>query len=482
MKHQNQNRTFDRSPAVAGQFYPANKSELRDTITALFKRAKSTVYNKNVRAIICPHAGYVFSGEVAASGFNQINPNKKYENIFVIGSSHRIYFDGASIYNVGNYLLPLGTVKVNTSLASKLIDENKCFTFREDAHAQEHSLEVQLPFLQYIMQTDFQIIPIIIGTQTESKIKEIANALKPYFNSNNLFIISTDFSHYPEYKDAVTIDKLTAEAVLKNNPSELLKTLRNNENKHISNLVTSMCGWTSVLTLLYLTEDNPEFSYHLIEYKNSGDNPVYGDHDRVVGYNSIVVTEEDSNKDLGEEFKLSKKDKNDLIKIARSTINEYVNKNKTLEIDTCNFSENLKMHVGAFVTLREEGNLRGCIGRFNPDIELYKVVQNMAIAAATQDYRFSPVEPKELSKIEIEISALSPLKKINSIDEIVLGKHGIYIVKNGKSGTFLPGVATSTGWTLEEFLGHCARDKAGLGWNGWKDADIYIYEATVFEE
>ncbi len=106
----------------------------------------------------------------------------------------------------------------------------------------------------------------------------------------------------------------------------------------------------------------------------------------------------------------------------------------------------------------------------------------MAIAAAVNDYRFTPVQTSELTLIEIEVSVLTPLKKIDSIDEIVLGRDGIYIIKDNRSGTFLPQVAEQTGWTKEEFLGHCARDKAGIGWEGWKDADIYTYQAIVFSE
>jgi AmmeMemoRadiSam system protein A len=140
------------------------------------------------------------------------------------------------------------------------------------------------------------------------------------------------------------------------------------------------------------------------------------------------------------------------------------------------------MKAGAFVTLKENGELRGCIGRFTADIPLYQVIEEMAISSSTQDNRFLPVTAKEIDKLEIEISVLSPMKKISSIDEIVMGKHGIYIKKGWYSGTFLPQVATETGWSREEFLGHCARDKAGIGWDGWKDAEIYTYEACVFSE
>lgn len=474
------NEKIDRYPAVAGQFYPLSASELRNTVSGLFASAKPCVNDEEALAVISPHAGYVFSGEVAATSFNQIDKTKKYDNIFVIGSSHRVYFEGASIYNKGDYQMPMGQVKVNTDLATKLIEENKCFTYRDDAHQTEHSLEVQLPFLQYILQNEFRIVPIVIASQSENKIKEIAKALKPYFTSKNLFVISTDLSHYPDYENAKIVDHLTAESVAANNPETFLKTIRENEKKNISNLTTSMCGWSSVLTLIYITEGNSDFKYHLIDYQNSGDSK-YGDHDRVVGYYSISITKK-KNDSSESDFKITKNDKKNLIKIARTTVKEYIAGHKTPKLKAKSYSDNIKQHIGAFVTLRKEGKLRGCIGRFNPNEPLYKVVQDMAISASTRDTRFSAVDEDELDDITIEISVLTPLQKINDISEIELGKHGIYIKKDGSTGTFLPHVATDAGWTLEEFLGHCAKGKAGIGWDGWKNAEIYIYEAVVFHE
>lgn len=186
--------------------------------------------------------------------------------------------------------------------------------------------------------------------------------------------------------------------------------------------------------------------------------------------------------ETGVKFSLSSDDKNALLRIARETIKEYVKHQTVPEIDQTRLSPNLMAQAGAFVTLKEKGDLRGCIGRFQPSQPLYSTVQSMAIAAATQDSRFLPVKVSEIDQLEIEISVLTPLQKIKSIDEIVLGRHGIYIKKGNRSGTFLPQVATGMHWTKEEFLGHCSQDKAFIGWNGWKDADIYIYEALVFGE
>jgi AmmeMemoRadiSam system protein B/AmmeMemoRadiSam system protein A len=433
---------------------------------------------ENVLAIITPHAGYVYSGLVAASSFNQIDPEKDYEHIFIIGSSHRTHFDGASIYSKGNYITPLGTVEVDLELAQKLIDDYKVFTFNKEAHLQEHSLEVQVPFLQSKMKRAFKIVPVVMGTQSLGTIEKVAKALKPYFNERNLFVISSDFSHYPAYDDAVRIDEATATAIVTNSPDEFLKTIRNNERQNIHNLATSICGWTSVLTLLEMTRDMDDVEIIPLQYKNSGD-ASFGDKSQVVGYWSMAVQQKKNDDAI---FNLSDEDKKHLLNIARETIESYILYNVVPEIDTSGFSPSIKTPAGAFVTLHKEGALRGCIGNFSPDKPLYYVVQDMAISAATKDYRFSRVKEGELNKIDIEISVLTPMKNIDSIDEIVLGKHGIYVKKGMNRGTFLPQVATSTGWDLEEFLGHCAQDKAGIGWNGWRDAEIFIYEALIFEE
>jgi AmmeMemoRadiSam system protein A len=228
-----------------------------------------------------------------------------------------------------------------------------------------------------------------------------------------------------------------------------------------------------------MTERNADAEFTHIQYRNSGDTE-YGEKSRVVGYNAIAVSLKDKKEST--EFKLTDKDKKDLLSIARTSIERFVKNRKKLEIEEKTIPSILKTPCGAFVTLKKDGNLRGCIGRFDASEPLYQVVQEMAIASSTQDYRFSPVESNEIPELKIEISVLTPMRRISSLDEIELGKHGIYIKKGNRSGTFLPQVATETGWTKEEYLGHCAQDKAGIGWNGWKDAELYVYEALVFGE
>jgi MEMO1 family protein len=483
-----QNRSADRNPAVAGSFYPANKDTLTKDLATYFATCVKAPSDLKVRAIISPHAGYVFSGKVAASAFSAVSKNAEYKNIFIIGSSHYMSFDGASVYNIGDFITPLGKMKVNLEIANKLKNGNRSFNFPVTAHntnIQEHCIEVQIPFIQYYFKTEQSIIPIIIGTNSIVTIKEIAAALKPYFVPENLFIISSDFSHYPSYKDAQENDRRTADAIISKHSENFLKTLAKNDDKGIPGLATSMCGWTSGLTLLYLAEEDPSLSFKKISYNNSGDTP-YGDKDRVVGYNAIALVEENKKatdiKVTMDELKFTKEETEKLISIARNSIRSMLYDNKRLTINQGNFPPVFKKNMGAFVTLKIDGNLRGCIGMFTSPDPLYQVVSQMALASAFEDSRFLPLTKAEFEKTEIEISVLGPMRKISNINEIVLGKHGIYIKKDFRSGTMLPQVATENGWTVEQFLGYTARDKAGLGWTGWKDADIYIYEAIVLSE
>jgi MEMO1 family protein len=468
----------DRSPAVAGQFYPPTKSELTEALKAAFAGAVGPKGGGEVLAVIAPHAGYVFSGGVAASAYGQIDRNRDFDNVFVIGPSHQVGFEGAAVYAVGDYVTPLGKARVNRALARELIEKSDTFSDRSDAHQREHSVEVQIPFLQYWLKKDFAIVPIVVGQNSPETCSKVATVLRPYMNSRNLFVFSTDFSHYPPYDVAAKVDRECADAVASNSPSNLLRVLQKYEEKPLPGLETNMCGWSGVLTLLYMTEGNSRISYDIIQYRNSGDAPV-GGKDKVVGYYAIALRERPGKR---AEFSLSAREKETLLGIARSTIQEYLISGKTVDVNRSELSVNLRTRCGAFVTLNKSHDLRGCIGRFDASDELYHVVQEMAIAAATQDYRFAPVKPEELKSLEIEISVLTPLRRIASAEEFELGKQGIYMRKGARSGTFLPQVAHDTGWNKEEFLGHCAQDKAGIGWDGWKDAELFVYEALVFSE
>jgi MEMO1 family protein len=474
----------NRKPAFAGTFYPGNRDALMQQLRQLFSAATPSKNSGKIVALVAPHAGYVYSGRVAASAFNQLIPGVKYENVFIIAASHHASFDGAALYMEGHFETPLGIARVNIPLSRKLAGEHPdLFRSYPAAHQSEHSIEVQLPFLQYLFPEDLQIIPVLLGTQRPSTCKKIAEVLRPYFSGNNLFVISTDFSHYPDYQHACETDRITAEAIVKNSAEDFLKTIEYNENQGIPDLVTSICGWTGMLTFLDITERIPGIHWVPVLYMNSGDSPE-GDKTRVVGYHALAVTLDKPGKSgvSDEASGLTDIEKEQLLRIARKSIRTYLETGQVYKIGAREYTDKLLIPSGAFVTLNMHGALRGCIGQFTADVPLYQVIQEMAISAATRDNRFEPLSLEELNQTEIEISVLTPMRRISSPEEIVLGRHGVYIKKGNRAGTFLPQVAEQTGWTKEEFLGHCSRDKAGLGWQGWKDAEIFVYEAYVFGE
>ncbi len=464
---------INRNPVFAGQFYPSTKPKLKSQLDELFIHAKQNkIENNLLRAIISPHAGYIFSGEVAASAFNQLDKNPTYERVFIIASSHQFLFSGAAVFSSGNYITPLGIVEVDTSLAKQLSATSELFLDKPEVHENEHSLEVQLPFLQHKLGNQFKLVPIILGTNKHEEIKRIAALLKPWFTSENLFVISTDFSHYPHFNDAGKIDLETANAICSNNPQILLDVLEKNKKKNISNLATSLCGWTSVLTLLYLTE-NENLNFQQIDYRNSGSSKPFGNKQRVVGYWAISISAEKKY------LQITDAEKKELLYKATRRLKNFILTGSPGPVLPPESDGIINEHAGVFVSIYINGKLRGCIGNFGSDKSLNDLVQTSAVSAA-KDTRFDKIYPDDLSGLELEISVLSPLKRIYSPDEIELGKHGIYIKKGDSTGTFLPQVAKKTSWDINEFLGHCSREKAGIGWDGWKNAELFIYEASVF--
>ncbi len=475
----------DRQPAVAGSFYPSGSEKLRSDLQELFGKCNGPVPGTTVRAIIVPHAGYVYSGHTAAAAFSAIPADAEYNNIFLIGASHRFAFEGAAVFTSGDMVTPLGKVPVNRQTGEKLIDESRYFFTRDDAHNPEHSLEVELPFIQYHFKKTPSVIPILIGTRDKNILISLASSLKPYFTANNLFVISSDFSHYPSYSDAVKTDRKTSDAIVSGDPDALMKAVKNAETSGVEGLATAMCGWTAGMVLMYLTEGDGSLHYRNAEYTNSGDSR-FGDRQQVVGYNAIIVEKkaisvESQAKDK-ESLVLSSEEKETLLGIARESIKAGLNDTKPGTPDARKLTSALREPLGAFVTITVRGNLRGCIGRFTSPDPLYRVVEVMAREAAFGDPRFPALSAKEYPEIKLEISVLGPMKKISNISEIVIGKHGIYLKKGIMSGTLLPQVASERGWTVTEFLGYCARDKAGIGWDGWKNAEIFVYEALVFGE
>ena len=460
-----------RPATQANRFYTGNPQELSQEVDSFLALHKNMPIYDSVRAIIVPHAGYYFSGNVAASAYMSIPNDKPFKRIFLLGPSHHEWLDGASVNTKADYYAtPLGNVKVDVETVQKLTDSNSVFSYYPKAHDREHCLEVQLPFLQRRLGNVPPIVPIIISTNDFGKLKQIAEVLKPYFNEENLFIISSDFSHYPSYEDAYEVDALTGKAIETGKVDEFIATLEKNAVSGKHNLATSACGELAIATLMLMMDTNCKV-IHLM-YQNSGDIDHH-DHSRVVGYHAFAVV-----CTSGKAFSLSSDEKRMLKKIAYESIKDSLEGKGISRLS--HLTDNLLAKCGAFVSLHKQNRLRGCIGHFGEDVPLHEIVAEMARAAAFEDPRFVPVSHEELDDIDIEISVLTPMRRIQSLDEFEMHRHGIYIRKGYRSGTFLPQVADEVNWTKEEFVSHCAQDKAGIGWEGWRDAELYVYEAIVF--
>ncbi len=475
-----------RPATQANRFYTGDAKELSEEVDSFLALLSGrTIYN-NVAALIVPHAGYYFSGNVAASAYMTLDPKKQYKRIFLLGPSHHEWLDGASVNTEADYYAtPLGNVKVDheTAVALTTTDDTDLkkttnFSYRAEAHDREHCLEVQLPFLQRRLGENLPaIVPIVISTNDYGKLKRMAEVLKPYFTDENLFIISSDFSHYPSYEDACEADARTGKAIETGDVEQFIATIEANARSGKRNLQTSACGAFPIITLMLMLDSHYEVK-HLM-YQNSGD--ISGEHDRVVGYHSFAILRNSSGLTrTNTDFVLNDDAKKMLKNIALQSIKDSL-EGKPIAQPTFNVHRStFNVKCGAFVSLHKHGRLRGCIGHFGEDHPLHEIVAEMARAAAFEDPRFTPVTRDELNDLDIEISVLTPMRRIQSLDEFELHRHGIYIKKGYRSGTFLPQVADEVNWTKEEFVGHCSQDKAGIGWDGWKDAELYVYEAIVF--
>jgi hypothetical protein len=474
-----------RKPVAAGSFYSADKKILSQQIKSFLEQAGDEEINGNLQMLILPHAGYDYSGQTAAYGFEQL-VGQNFKTIILIGPSHQDWFFGAALTNQDYWQTPLGEMNIDKDLAKKLIQENKNIFIREQAHQNEHCLEVMLPFLQKVLK-DFsvsggKILPIIVSQTDDKFLTDLAQALQKHLTEEDLVIISSDLSHYPSYNDAQKADKNTINGILSGSVEIFEKSIQENMQQNLPNLDTCACGEAPIKVGLLLAKTMGWDKIELLNYTNSGN--VSGDRSRVVGYASIVFS---SDKQREGELFLSSEEKQILLKIARQSIENKKN------INNGNLTERLKQPQGAFVTLNKDGQLRGCMGRIIEEKKpLYQVVEEMAKVAAFEDPRFYPVSEEETKEIEIEISVLSPLKKIiDPFKEIEIGKHGVIVSARGgsafggqKGGVFLPQVAVENNWDLETFMNELCENKAGLTRDAWKggDVDIYIFSAEVFGE
>jgi len=476
-----------RPAARAGQFYPYSSRELNATVRSLLGQASVPDVKGDVVGIWVPHAGYEYSGRIAANAFRMVEGGR-YDAVLLIGPSHYADFQGAAVADWDSLGTPLGNIAVDRDLVRSLASASRSIRVLADADREEHSLEVELPFVQTVLPGT-PVVTMLVRDMPHGECSSLAEAITASVGGKRVLLVaSSDMSHFPDYRDACETDRRALEAVAAYDTRKILKLERELPAGGVPNLACVFCGSGALVTVMLAAKALGADAARLLPYANSGD--AGGNRDRVVGYGAaaFVKTRSDVNSKGGnsmkaEEIQFSPDEKKKLFKVARESIMAALAGERPHEFDVT--EPNLQLKRGVFVTLNHGERLRGCIGHFEPDMPLFEIVSQMAIAAATQDYRFfnNPVTGPEMKSIRIKISILSPLRKIQSIEEIEIGRHGIWVRMGGRSGTYLPEVATEMGWDRIQFLESCCEEKAGLPADAWKNgADIYIYSSQVLEE
>jgi len=456
-----------RQPAVSGSFYPGEPGPLKKEIDRLLDKYSEFPEKGRLLGVVSPHAGYHYSGRTAAAAFRQFQ-GREIRLIFLIGCAHRLGYPGVSIPKFRSYRTPLGEVEVNEEVAAVLRQKVPGAVSLPAAHRDEHSLEVELPFIQ-VTAPEARIVPILVGSAKKETLEELGHLIGEHLKNDqeSVIVCSTDLVHYPDSTASRRIDSATLKAITTLNPSVIEKHCLKELSAGTRNLSCVMCARNAVLATVRAVKSAGAVEGVLLDSSNSSDVSPF-DKSRVVGYGAVAFygPQKDKNlpkeeKEMNDEKTLSPDSRKNLLMVARQALTEAVNGRSLPETPV--EDPELQGHQGAFVTLNRSGRLRGCIGQFTAEEPLYKVVRKMAVQASLHDPRFPAVSPAELDDIDIEISVLSPMRRVSDpLEEVKVGKHGIYIRRGMRSGTYLPQVATEHNMSLEEFLTSCTAHKAGL--------------------
>ncbi|MFH1394826.1 MAG: AmmeMemoRadiSam system protein B [Candidatus Omnitrophota bacterium] len=488
---------------LAGIWYPGSPEKLKAEVATYLNNAQVGHINGNIIGAIAPHAGIRFSGPIAAYTYRAL-AGQNLTKLVIVGFSHKYYFPNTvSVFSDDSFITPLGSIKIDMPLSEKIMASNPSIKNFPEAFASENSIELQLPFIQTVFGDNIQVVLISLCDQSKENAEMLADTLYKVLKDEKNFAVvaSTDMCHYLSYFEAERRDRNTIKEIQAFEP-ELFYLASAKEDHKL------MCGYGAVYAVMETSKKLGADKSIVLKYGNSGDFAPQTKNS-VVGYLSalfIKTAEEDNTNVVGDEKNteinfpetsetedavqgkkeeigmLNEAQRKELLKIARDSIKLYLEKGKRLNVQTDDAL--LKENMGAFVTLHETGRLRGCIGRIIAAGPLYLAVRDMAIAAAVEDPRFRPLSLDELGKVDIEISVLSPMKKINDSDEIVMGKHGVMIKDGLRSGVYLPQVADETGWDRETFMNSLCVNKAGLSQDAWKtgSCEIYVFTAEVFGE
>lgn len=469
-------RELIREPILAGSWYPESATELSRQIEEFLSRVPATPIPGRLTTLVAPHGGYTFSGQVAAYAYKALE-NQKFQTVIVIAPSHHVRFQGVSVYDRGGFRTPLGVVPLDKELIAALEKHDDRIHFVPGAHAKEHALEIQLPFLQTLMP-DFKLVPLVMGEQDFSTCQWLAEALVASIGDKSVLVVaSSDLSHYHQYEEAKKLDQNFIDRLNAFDSEGLSVKLKQGH--------CEACGGGPIVTAMLVARGQGALSGRVLHYANSGD--IAGGKSSVVGYAAAALWKRSALKSetqptppkAGIDMGLTAEERVLLHRIVKETIEAQCLNQKPPQFPIT--SPFLKEPRGAFVTLHKHAELRGCIGKVMSSEPLAETVAEMAVSAAFRDPRFPAVTADELKDLDYEISVLTPSRQIKDVNEIEVGVHGILMKKAGRTGLLLPQVATQYGWDRTAFLENTCQ-KASLPKDAWKDeeTEIYIFSADVF--
>lgn len=461
---------FARVPAVAGQFYPAGKTELAAFVDAAFAAESPAKTTGTVVAVLAPHAGYPYSGKMAALAYKNISDS--YDTVVVLGTAHTEAVRGAALLAADFYETPLGRVPPDKALAAALLKASPLFEDRPSAHAREHSVEVQLPFLQRRLKKPFKLLAAVLNGGDLASLKKIGAALAAALKGKKaLLVISTDFSHYPPRSTAAAADGAMLLAVESLDPGLLWAASKTLMKKRAPGLETCACGEAALEAGMEAARLLGAGSFVPIKLSDSfAENPAGSESGRVVGYLSGLFVKGGRPVD----FPLSAPQGAALLAEARRALADTL-AGRQPDVSLSG-DPRLNLPAAAFVTLTEGGALRGCVGTIEPAMTLLDGVRYGAVSAAFRDGRFPPLKPEELDRIRIEVSVLSAPKPVKA--SAVKPGLGVIAERGIRRGLFLPQVWEQLP-VKEDFLGELCAQKAGLPRDCWKDPGTALSSFTV---
>ena len=477
-----------RASRFAGSFYPGEAEALRKEVLRLLQAGDDHKPGGKILAAAAPHAGYVYSGAIAARVFKALS-SIEIDTMVIIGHDFGRQAPGviAVLPDYHCYRTPLGEVAVDETLRERLLRDEPRLIRNNQVHAAEHSIEVQLPFLQ-ITHPQAKILPVLFGEVTPEHCRAFVAALRKNLGSRRLLILaSTDLAHYPNRRLAPELNRKTLSFAENYDLAGLCRWQAGGEWENLPGVETPICSAGGLGVALHWARTQGGNRVEILQRGNSGDCPGADDR-RVVGYAALLFVNSEEAKATTDsaaaepvadkaDFKLSAAAQKYLLGLARQRVAAGVHR-QSWQLPVPDLEE-VKAPGALFVTLHQKQQLRGCIGTTRAEYPLYQAVSELAYAAAFQDSRFPPLAASELAALNIEISVLSPLTLVSSASAIVPGKHGVVVRRGGRSGLFLPQV-----WEQlpekEEFLNYLCAEKAGLPATAWRESGTQLYIFTVF--